>query len=71
MKFLTIVSLNGQDVSKGFGSSKKESKQAAVKILLKLLCPKIYQEWAKKNDVTLQHPPLTSQVSKPEDVEMS
>ena len=48
MRFQTKILFGEKIVSRGFGKNKKESKVAASKILLELLCPNIYKQWAQK-----------------------
>jgi hypothetical protein len=43
MRFQTKILFGEKTVSRGFGPNKKESKLEAAKILLELLCPKIYK----------------------------
>ena len=46
MKFLVTIKINNIEVSKGYGRNKKSAKYAATQILLQLVCPNIYREWA-------------------------
>ena len=41
------------EVSRGFGPNKKSAKTAAAQILLQLMCPKIYKEWAQNKQKTI------------------
>lgn len=47
MRFLVKISINNTEASKGYGRNKKSAKYAAAQILLQLICPRIYREWAK------------------------
>ena len=40
--------MNNEVVSKGYGPNKKEAKNSAVLILLKIICPNIYMQWQEK-----------------------
>lgn len=40
--------MNNEVVSKGYGPNKREAKNSAVLSLLKIICPKIYEEWQEK-----------------------
>jgi dsRNA-specific ribonuclease len=51
MRFQTKILFGEKTVSRGFGKNKKESKIAASKILLEMLCPKIYKQWAQKYNI--------------------
>ena len=42
------MKMNNEVVSKGYGPNKKESKNSAVLMLLKIICPNIYEEWQEK-----------------------
>jgi len=46
MRFLVKININNIEVSKGYGRNKKSAKYAAAQILLQLICPNIYREWA-------------------------
>ena len=48
MRFLTMVKMNNNIVSKGYGPNKREAKIAAVESLLSIICPKIFQEFKEK-----------------------
>lgn len=48
MRFLTLIKINNNIVSKGYGPNKKDSKVAAAQLLLSVICPTIYQEWQEK-----------------------
>jgi hypothetical protein len=48
MRFLTMVKMNSNVVSKGYGPNKREAKIAAVESLLSIICPKIFQEFKDK-----------------------
>lgn len=48
MRFLTLVKMNNNVVSKGYGPNKRESKSQAVHALLRIICPNIYEQWKEK-----------------------
>lgn len=48
LRFLTSVKMNSEVVSKGYGPNKKEAKNNAVHMLLKIMCPEIYAGWKEK-----------------------